>query len=118
MCPVFAKVYSQQFHGQLLVSVTTSSNCSHIVILHASPFFLGAYISETSEKHLRKRIGMCQSVLVSFGYIISHSLGYFIGWRLTCHVMVVITSLSSAFTLILPETPYWLIEKGRHEEAL
>ena len=75
MCPVFAKVYSQQFHGQLLVSVTTSSNCSYIVILHASPFFLGAYISETSEKHLRKRIGMCQSVLVSFGYIISHSLG-------------------------------------------
>ena len=118
MCPVFAKVYSQQCHGQLLVSGVLSSKLSYNKILLTSPSFLGAYISETSEKHLRKRIGMCQSVLVSFGYIISHSLGYFIGWRLTCYVMVVITSLSSAFTLILPETPYWLIEKGRHEEAL
>ena len=100
------------------MSGITSSNWSYSVIFHTSPSFLGAYISETSEKHLRKRIGMCQSVLVSFGYIISHSLGYFIGWRITCYVMVVITSFSSAYTLILHETPYWLIEKGRHEEAL
>ena len=122
MCPVVAKVYSQQSHGQLLVSKALFSRKvyflkSLIVLTHFSHSYVGAYISETSEKHLRKRIGMCQSLQVSFGYIISHSLGYFFGWRLTCFVMVAITTFSSALIVVLPETPYWLIEKDRHEEA-
>ena len=40
------------------------------------------------------------------------------GWRLNCFVMVAITGISSLLSLLLPETPYWLIEKDRHEDAL
>ena len=48
----------------------------------------------------------------------SYLLGYLIGWRLTCFVMVAITGISALLVVFLPETPYWLIEKERDEEAL
>ena len=80
--------------------------------------YVGAYISEITDKNMRKRLGLCQSLQVSMGYIISYCLGYFVGWRLTCFVMVAITVLTSLLIHVLEETPYWLIEKGRQEEAL
>lgn len=87
----------------------------HLSFTH---IYVGVYIPETIEKQLRKRLGLCQSLQLSIGIILSHCLGYFYGWRLTSFVMVVITLCSSTLTLFLPETPYWLIEKDRHEEAL
>ena len=67
---------------------------------------------------MRKKFGLCQSLEVSMGYILSYCLGYFYGWRITCFWMSAITILAIVLTLALPETPYWLIEKGRNEEAL
>ena len=52
------------------------------------------------------------------GFVISYSLGYTIGWRLNCFVMVAINVLSSLLILFLPETPYWLIENNKKDEAL
>ena len=54
----------------------------------------------------------------SIGIFIPYLLGYLIGWRLTCFVMVVVTGIASILVIFLPETPYWLIEKDRHDEAL
>ena len=78
---------------------------------------VGAYISETTEKELRKVLSLFKSVQTSIGFFITYSLGFLIGWRLSCFVMVAITLVSSLLLLFLPETPYWLIEKDRHEEA-
>ena len=78
----------------------------------------GAYVSETTERHLRKVLGLCKNLENSIGFFITYLLGYLIGWRLTCFVMVAITGFSIFLILPLPETPYWLIEKDRHEEAL
>ena len=81
-------------------------------------FYVGAYVSETTEKHLRKVLGLCKNVENSMGLFIPYLLGYLIGWRLTCYVMVAVTGISSFLVMFLPESPYWLIEKGRYEEAL
>ena len=78
----------------------------------------GAYVSETTEKHLRKVFGLCKNVENSMGIFISFFLGYLIGWRLTCFVMVAVTGISSLLVMFLPESPYWLIEQDRYEEAL
>ena len=77
----------------------------------------GAYISETCEKDCRRRIGIFQCLHGSVGFIMSNGLGYFSGWRATCLVMAGVSLLSSFFALVLPETPYWLIEHDMLEDA-
>ena len=78
----------------------------------------GAYISETSEKGNRTKIGIFQALHCSAGFIISYGLGYLCGWRVTCFVMVIVTLSSSFLVLVLPESPYWLIENDRLEDAM
>ena len=81
-------------------------------------FNVGAYISETTERHLRKALGVCKNVENSIGIFVPYLLGYLIGWRQTCFVMAVVTGIASILVIFMPETPYWLIEKDRHDEAL
>jgi facilitated trehalose transporter len=44
-------------------------------------------------------------------------LGYFLNWRISAYTLVIPPILLTFFAFILPETPYWLIEKGKIEEA-
>ena len=115
MGQVLVKVYLQQFHGhlqvQILIWIITRHNFTCCWIL-------GAFISETTERELRKVLSLWKNFQTSIGFVITYSLGYFIGWRLNCFVMVPITVISSLLLHLLLESPYWLIEKGRHEEAL
>ena len=80
-------------------------------------FYTGAYISETIGKEMRKILSCCTSLQTTMGFVVSYSLGYSIGWRHTCFVMVAVNTLSSLLVLSLPETPYWLIENGKNKEA-
>ena len=66
---------------------------------------------------MRKILSYCTSLQTTMGFVISYTLGYLIGWRETCFVMVAVNAVSSLLMLCLPETPYWLIENGKKEEA-
>ena len=44
-------------------------------------------------------------------------LGYFLNWRITAYTLVIPPILLTVFAFILPETPYWLIENRKIEEA-
>ena len=112
---VLVKAYLQQFHGHLQVYIDVEEKIVGTKITTQGN--VGAYISETTEKELRKVLSLFKSVQTSIGFFITYSLGFLIGWRLSCFVMVAITLVSSLLLLLLPETPYWLIEKDRHEEA-
>lgn len=43
--------------------------------------------------------------------------GYFFPWRTTAKILAAIPLVSAVAILLFPETPYWLIENGRVEEA-
>ena len=114
MGSAFVKDFSQQFHGhqQVLNIKILQYRERYCIHLH-----IGAYISETIGKEMRKILSCCTSLQTTMGFVISYSLGYSIGWRHTCFVMVAVNTLSSLLVLSLPETPYWLIENGKNKEA-
>ena len=117
MDQVLVKVYLQQFHGhlQVWIWIWITWSTKHDFI---SCWILGAFIAETTERELRKVLSLWKSFQTSIGFVITYCMGYLIGWRLNCFVMISITVISCLLLLLLPESPYWLIEKGRHEEAL
>ena len=115
MGQVLVRAYLQHFHGHLQVYLDREQKIIGTKITTQGN--VGAYISETTEKELRRVLSLCKSLQTSIGFFIIYSLGYLIGWRLSCLVMVAITTVSSLLLLPLPETPYWLIEKDRHEDA-
>ena len=43
--------------------------------------------------------------------------GYFLNWRLSAFILVTPPILLTIFSFILPETPYWLVEKNNLHEA-
>ena len=57
----------------------------------AGRFRYVTHISEATEKELRKVLSLCSSFQTSIGCFITYSLGYLIGWRSSCFVMVAIT---------------------------
>ena len=57
------------------------------------------------------------SFLGCLGMLTAWGLGYFLNWRVTAYVLVIPPILLTLFAFILPETPYWLIEKRKIEEA-
>ena len=75
------------------------------------------YIGEISHKNLRNRLGSIPSQFLAVGYLISYILGYLSGWRTTSFISAGISVLAAFLPLILPETPYWLIEHNMMKEA-
>ena len=57
------------------------------------------------------------SFLGCLGMLTAWGLGYFLNWRVTAYVLVIPPILLTLFAFVLPETPYWLIEKQKIEEA-
>ena len=57
------------------------------------------------------------SFLGCLGMLTAWGLGYFLNWRVTAYVLVIPPILLTLFAFVLPETPYWLIENQKIEEA-
>ena len=67
---------------------------------------------------MRQACGVSQSLCMSVGMLLAFIFGYFIQtWRMVSGVIGIIPLTSMLLQLLLPETPYWLIEKGRDKEA-
>ncbi|XP_043483704.1 facilitated trehalose transporter Tret1-like [Leptopilina heterotoma] len=75
------------------------------------------YVSEVAAPHQRAWLASIGPVMVSFGVLISYSLGAMTTWQNTAAISIAPAILSLALTRILPETPAWLATRGRIEEA-
>lgn len=82
--------------------------------------------SETSKSHRRGQLVMLEGTLIVAGVMISYWIDfgfYFIGeqtvaWRFPLAFQIFFALIISTTVLGLPESPRWLILKGREEEAL
>ena len=75
------------------------------------------YISETVHPNMRASLITLPGFMIASGQLLTWTLGYFIPWRMIAYLMVIIPILLTLLIMLLPETPYWLIEKNRIEEA-
>ncbi|CAL4067125.1 unnamed protein product [Meganyctiphanes norvegica] len=75
------------------------------------------YSSEVPEPKLRGRLGTIPSLLLTVGVLLSYIAGGLLPWRQSCYVCAIPSFFLLLFMLMVPESPYWLILKGRREEA-
>jgi facilitated trehalose transporter len=75
------------------------------------------YISEISSPDIRGFLSAIQKISGHFGILISYLLGAYLDWRQLA-MLVSIAPMMLFFTVIyIPETPSFLVLKGRDEEA-
>ena len=80
-------------------------------------FLLQIYSSETSEARLRGRLGSLPPFLITLGVLFSYVTSGGLHWR-TSAFAAIGPSLALGFCMFfVPETPYWMLIKNRHEEA-
>ena len=58
-----------------------------------------------------------QTISLTSGFVLAYAIGHFLDWRTSSMVLSAVPLLASLSMLMLPETPYWLIEHGKYEEA-
>lgn len=75
------------------------------------------YIGETSGPRYRGFLLAGVSLAIAVGILISHLLGTFLSWKLTAGICGVFPIISFVSVAMAPESPSWLLSKGRVEEA-
>ena len=84
-----------------------------------------SYLTEISPEHHRGALVSCNEASISLGFLISYVASYLIvvsfsydaGWRIMFGLSGIIALVQFALMRNLPESPCWLAENGRVEEA-
>ena len=75
------------------------------------------YISEISSPDIRGFLSAIQKIAGHLGVLISFSLGAYLDWRQLAMLVSVAPMLLFLTVIYIPETPSFLVLKGRDEEA-
>lgn len=77
------------------------------------------YIGEISDPRSRSVFLALIDVAIVFGLlIVNHLHAYYLHWRIIVRVCSAVTCLVSLATLASRESPWWLVNRGRAEDAL
>ena len=78
----------------------------------------GVYIAEIADKASRRILGPLNMVGTCVGFFIGYTISAFVNWRL-CKLILgsTITIPAGLVTLLLHETPHWLVKNGLLEQA-
>merc|ERR1719285_155119 len=76
------------------------------------------YLAETAHPDMRGMLAALPSVMEALGYIFTYAIGYGIqNWRLVAWFELIAPVLLGVSAIFLPESPFWLVERGRDKEA-
>ena len=76
------------------------------------------YNAEIAHPDLRGSLGTMISNMAALGTVYTFVLGYFISsWRVIAWLLILPSIILGVAVFFAPDSPYWLLEKGREEEA-
>lgn len=99
------QMYIQLLVARFMIGIVTG--------LSSSP--AAVYCAEISHPKLRGRLTLLTGLSISSGILLIYLLGYFIreDWRFISLICCGLTIFSLVILVILPESPSWLISKGK-----
>ncbi|XP_075987278.1 facilitated trehalose transporter Tret1-like [Anticarsia gemmatalis] len=74
---------------------------------------IGEYTSPKNRGAFLTTVSLTQS----FGIFLVHLIGSFLSWQMTAVICVIFPFISLVMTIYSPESPSWLVTKGRHEDC-
>ena len=76
------------------------------------------YNAEIAHPDLRGSLGAMISNLFALGNLFTYLLGYSVSsWRLLAWLLLLPSIVMAVVVFFVPDSPYWLLEKGREEDA-
>ncbi|XP_071454715.1 trehalose transporter 1-like protein isoform X2 [Hetaerina americana] len=75
------------------------------------------YITEISSPHLRPMLTATGPIGVSLGILLVYLFGWLFSWRIVAGIAVCFHLFSFAALCTVPESPVWLVSRGRKEDA-
>merc|ERR1719244_1228789 len=76
------------------------------------------YNAEIAHPDMRGSLGTIMSNMFAFGSIYTYLIGYLVSsWRMVAWLQLIPTCFLGITVLFIPDSPYWLVEKGREDEA-
>ena len=76
------------------------------------------YNAEIAHPDMRGSLGTIMSNMFALGSIYTYLTGYFVtSWRVVAWLQMLPACLLGISVLFIPDSPYWLVERGREEEA-
>jgi len=75
------------------------------------------YLREISTPELRGTLTILMPAAANSGYLLMYIFGYYLAWRDTCILGLLLPFLPFVLVYFLPETPIWLLKRGRYEDA-
>ena len=78
---------------------------------------LGVYTAETVHPKIRNNLTILPSIFVGLGMLFVWIIGYLVTWRITAYILALPNILIFLSLLLLPESPYWLIEANKIDLA-
>ncbi|XP_060828008.1 facilitated trehalose transporter Tret1-like [Bombus pascuorum] len=75
------------------------------------------YVSEVADINIRGMLGTLITVAACTGTLIAYGLEYWMKYDSLLVVFIILSSISFLLNMCFPETPYFLVAKGRKKEA-
>ncbi|KAH8382581.1 hypothetical protein KR009_004198 [Drosophila setifemur] len=103
----FAQSVGWLYLGRFLIGISTGSFCV------VAPM----YISEIAETSIRGSLGTLFQLLLTVGILFVYMVGSMVSWQTLSMLCLFIPIMLAIGLFVLPETPVYLLKKGRRAEA-
>ncbi|XP_012287765.1 facilitated trehalose transporter Tret1 [Orussus abietinus] len=110
--------------GWILVGTATNIPQLYVArlisgIALAVPFtVLPMYVGEIAETSIRGVLGSFLQLFITIGFLFSYAIGPYVSYVVLCYSCATIPLIFFLCFLPMPESPYYLLSKGRKEDAL
>eukprot|EP01061_Rhynchopus_euleeides_P010670 TRINITY_DN2018_c0_g7_i1.p2 TRINITY_DN2018_c0_g7~~TRINITY_DN2018_c0_g7_i1.p2 ORF type:complete len:545 (+),score=228.52 TRINITY_DN2018_c0_g7_i1:62-1636(+) len=78
---------------------------------------VGNYQTEIATLKLRGAFGTCFQIAITIGLVVVNAAGISLTWEPMCILAIAVSGAGAVLGFLLPESPAWLMSKGRDAEA-